>query len=190
MARTWTAIAALTAVGLAVLPSLHLDPVERLRRSAQQADMRAMLDVLSLPADSRLLAISETPFPATTYFFASPWIGRFLCDELLKTVRTVGEATPWKPSVVDRCGFSANATAGWRALLVGVFSYEIRGFALYDSRPGLDSTEEVCERERADPPPLESRLAPCWIGPDESYFYVTIFGEQVWIESELPKGAV
>ena len=190
MTRTGTAIAVLAVLGLAALPSLHIEPIERVRRTAQQTDMRAMLDALPLPAESRLLAIAEAPYPATTYFFASPWNGQYLCDELLKTIRTVGDAKPWEPSLIDRCGFSAQVVAGWRAFLVGVFTYEVRGFALHESRPGLGLTEEICEGERADRPRLESRLAPCWLDADESYFYVTIFGEKGWIESELPKDAV
>ena len=71
MTRTRIAIAVLAVLGLAALPSLHLEPIERLRRSSQQTDMRAKLDALPLPAESRLLAISEAPYPATTYFFAS-----------------------------------------------------------------------------------------------------------------------
>jgi len=84
MTRTRTAIAVLAVLGLAALPSLHIEPIERIRQSAQQADMRAMFEALPLPAKSRLLAISEAPYPATTYFFASPWNGQYLCDELLE----------------------------------------------------------------------------------------------------------
>jgi hypothetical protein len=190
MNRTVTAIVVLAVLAVAALPSLHLEPIERLRRSAQQADMRQKFESLSLPSKTRLLAISEAPLPATTYFYASPWNGEYLCDELLEAARKVGEPKPWESPLKDRCGFSMRVAAGWRARLTGVFSYELRAIALPETRPGLEPNEEICVREREDDPPMETRLAPCWLGPDESYLYVTLFGEQVWIESEVPKDAV
>lgn len=169
------------AVSIGVVAALMLsspfwsrtDPIRRFLRFVQTDDMRRQLDAMPTPEDFRQIGISVAPLPAIDYFYAATARGQALCDQLFKFARAVGEPKAWPG---DSCGLSTEIPSGWRARLINVWSYELRIFGLPDSQPATRPTDPICVRELAEALPLESRMAPCWLGPNESYVDIMLFG--------------
>ena len=181
---------ALIVVGLlplafALVLGLRLDPIERLRRAAQVADIRDTFETLPLPPGSRLLGIEDFPLPATTRFYGSPWNGTYLCDQLFETASAIGEPKPWPGA---SCGLSMQIPTGWRSWLAGVYRFELRAFARLEERPFLQPADELCVRDLAEKPEMTKRLAPCWLGADETYLHYTLFGEEVFLSGDSARG--
>ena len=167
---------------VALVFGLRLRPVESLRRQVQIDDMHTRLESMPTPDGFRLLGVSEAPYPVVQYYFAAPTTGQPLCDEVFEAARLLGKPTPWPD---NPCGFTMQIVAGWRAWLAATPRYELRAFALVDARPMLSPSDEICVRELAEEPPLESRMAPCWLREGESYVYYMLFGSNTLSEDAV-----
>lgn len=179
---TFSRVAAATlssVVLVALVFELRLGPVERFRRQTQIEDMHARLESMPIPEGFRLIGVSEAPLPVVQYYFAAPTTGQPLCDDVFEAARFLGKPTPWPD---NPCGFTMQIVAGWRAWLAATPRYELRAFAFVDERPMLSPSDEICIRELAEKPPLEFRMAPCWLREGEAYVYYMLFGSNTLSE--------
>lgn len=173
---TASRVVAATLVSIALVAlvfELRLRPIERLRRQVQIEDMHTRLESMPTPEGFRLLGVFDAPYPVVQYYFAAPTTGQPLCDEVFEAANLLGRPTPWPD---DPCGFTMRIVAGWRAWLAATPRYELRAFARVDEQPMLRPSDEICVRELAAKPPLESRMPPCWLREGETYVYYMLFG--------------
>lgn len=169
------AIAGTAAAIIAALPFLNrLETFRTLSRSIQSNDLRRELESFPVPKEFRRIGILMAPLPVIEFVYASPLNGTPLCDRLFESASEIGQPKPWPG---DPCGFSMMVPSGWPARLLNIWSYELRIFARPNSEVTSRPSDPICIRDRAEAPPLDSRIPPCWLEESESFVEFILLGD-------------
>jgi hypothetical protein len=152
------------------------------------------LDAVAVPDDFTLIAKAQQGSresfmaigePSVTNRYGVRWDESVLCERLRQLLADDGRAVAAK-SYGKACTYTTTISAGWKAKLVNVWTYELAAYAAPDaSQTGLTPSEcaEIRKQhEQAYGPNDYFRGVPqCWLEPGHALVTIYVEGKQGWV---------
>ena len=122
--------------------------------------------------------------PVVENRYSADWQGGALCDRLRTLLEQHGGKVSSSGS--GSCGYQTRISAGWRARLVNVWTYELQAYATDPSLIQKFTTAEECAeiRERdpwqSSPDYLFGPSEPCGVLPGQAFVSIYVQGDTGW----------